>query len=68
MPYSIRKAGNKFQVISSDTGKVHGTHPSKENATAQLRAMYANAPPEKEKTKRRARQWADEYIVRGKKK
>lgn len=67
MPYSIRKAGNKFQVITTDTGKVHGTHPTKENAISQLKAMYVNAPPEKEKTKRRARTWADEYMIRGKK-
>lgn len=69
MPYSIKKVGGKFQVITTDSGKVHGTHGSESQAKAQLRAIYANAPPADEKrpkTKRRAtRQWADEYMVRG---
>lgn len=63
MPYSIRKSGNQFQVITTDTGKVHGTHPSMAQAKAQLSAMYVNAPPEKES----ARAWSKEAMKRKKK-
>lgn len=42
MPYKIKKAGNKFQVVKAEGGKVMGTHPSRTKARAQLRALYAN--------------------------
>lgn len=42
MPYKIKKAGDKFQVVKVEGGKVMGTHPSRTKARAQLRALYAN--------------------------
>ena len=42
MPYAIKKSGDKYQVINKDTGRVLGTHPTREQAEAQLRAVYAN--------------------------
>jgi hypothetical protein len=45
MPYRLKKVEGGFQVESEDTGKVHSNHPlSKERASAQMRAMYANVP------------------------
>ena len=40
MPYAIRKKGDKWLTVNSDTGQVHGTHDSKAKATAQLRLLY----------------------------
>ena len=40
MPYAIRKKGNKWLVVNKDTGKVKGTHDSKEKAEAQVRLLY----------------------------
>lgn len=48
MPYKIRKSGDKWEVYNPDTGKVYGTHDSKEAAEKQVKALYANAPPEEE--------------------
>lgn len=53
MPYSIKKAGSKFQVVSKDTGKVHGTHPTREDAQKQMRALYANVPDARRSGKRK---------------
>jgi hypothetical protein len=36
-------------VVNPDTGKVYGIHASKKKAREQQKALYANAPPEKEK-------------------
>ena len=44
MPWIISKEGSKWLVKNKETGRVAGTHPSKENATKQLRALYANVP------------------------
>ena len=44
MPYKIEQQGEKFKVINSDTGKIHGEHASRAKAEAQLRALYANEP------------------------
>ena len=41
MPYKIRKVGNKYKIIKSDTGKVVGTSDSKAKAQASIRARYA---------------------------
>lgn len=44
MPWHIQKRGKKFLVVKGHTGEkgaVVGTHPSKEKATAHLRALYA---------------------------
>lgn len=42
MPYRIKQKGDEFQVVNSDTGDVKGTHPTRRQAVAQLRALYAN--------------------------
>jgi len=49
MPYKIQKAGSKYKVVTSDTGRVHGTFPTKAKAVKQLRALYKFAPPGKGK-------------------
>lgn len=38
MPVKIRKSGKKFKVVDA-SGKVFGTHSSREKAMAQLRAI-----------------------------
>ena len=42
MPYEIRTKGSQFCVVKSDTDEEVACHPTKEKATAQLRALYAN--------------------------
>lgn len=42
MPFSIRKEGAKYQVITTATKKVHGSFHSKAGARRQLKALYAN--------------------------
>lgn len=43
MPYDVVHRGGKWVVIGKD-GKVHGTHPTREKALRQMRALYANVP------------------------
>jgi hypothetical protein len=50
MPFEITKQGSKYKVVTTATGKVHGTHPTKRQAVAQLRALYANVPEASEKS------------------
>jgi len=40
MPYAVRKRGNKWVVINKETGKVKGTHDTKEKAISQMRLLY----------------------------
>jgi len=40
MPYAVRKRGDKWLTVNSETGEVKGTHDSKQKATAQLRLLY----------------------------
>jgi len=40
MPYAIRKKGNKWGVINKETGKVKGTHDTREKALRQMRLLY----------------------------
>ena len=40
MPYIVRKKGDKWLTVNSETGEVKGTHDSKQKATAQLRLLY----------------------------
>lgn len=47
MPYGTRKRGDKYQTINTKTGRVFGTHPTKEKAMAQVKALYANVPDAK---------------------
>ena len=42
MPYNVQRSGSKYEVVQSQTGRVVGTHPTKEQANAQLSALYAN--------------------------
>lgn len=39
---SVKKRGSKFVVTDRSGKKVLGTHPTKEKADAQLRAIEAN--------------------------
>jgi predicted metal-dependent phosphoesterase TrpH len=46
VPWHVEKRGSKFAVVKGHTGQsgaVVATHPSRERALAQLRALYANA-------------------------
>lgn len=38
MPYAIRRKGSKYQVVNTDTGKVHST-TTKAKAEKQLRLL-----------------------------
>lgn len=40
MPYGIRKKGDKFLTINTETGAVKGTHETREEAEAQMRLLY----------------------------
>jgi hypothetical protein len=52
MPYKVRENDDgKWEVYNPDTGKIYGTHETKEDAEAQKRALYANANPENEAIK-----------------
>ena len=42
MPYNVQRSGSKYEVVQSQTGRVVGTHPTKDEANAQLAALYAN--------------------------
>jgi hypothetical protein len=48
MPYGIRKSGDKFKVVNKETGRVFGTHSTKEKAKKQLAALYIHAHPKNE--------------------
>lgn len=39
MPYSVRKAGSKWEVVNTTTGKVHAKHTTKAKAEAQVRLL-----------------------------
>lgn len=56
MPWEARKRGSKWVVVQLDTGKVVGTHDGREAAVAQIKALYANAPPEEKPRLRADRQ------------
>ena len=42
MPYVIRKVGENYQVAKRDGGHVFGTHPTREAALKQLKAILVN--------------------------
>ena len=42
MPWNVQRSGSKYEVVQSQTGRVVGTHPTKDQANAQLAALYAN--------------------------
>lgn len=39
MPYTIKKLGNKFTVVNTDTGKVKGKHGTRAGAERQRRLL-----------------------------
>ncbi|MDE2101943.1 MAG: hypothetical protein KGL39_32150 [Patescibacteria group bacterium] len=39
MPYSIRRVGNAYEVVNTDTGEVHAKHTTKKKAEAQVRLL-----------------------------
>jgi len=49
MPYAIRKRGNKWVVVNKETGKVKGTHETREKALRHLRALYVNVESKERK-------------------
>jgi len=49
MPYALKKNGDKWQVVKKDDGHVMGTHDSKQKASNQIKAIYANEGKEKKK-------------------
>ena len=40
MPYTIRKKGNVWLTVNTETGKIKGTHRTKKLAEAQRRLLY----------------------------
>lgn len=59
MPYHIEKQADMFEVVD-DAGKVAGKHPTRKQATEQLRALYANVPEAKEIDEMEA--WMSEWV------
>lgn len=41
MPYEVKKNGEKWDVVNSDTGEVKATHDEKEEAERQVRLLEA---------------------------
>jgi len=41
MPYGIRKRGNKWVLLNTETMDVKGTHESEEKAKRQMRLLQA---------------------------
>ena len=42
MPWEIKKRGSKWVVVKKGTTRVYGTHDTRQEAVAQLRALYAS--------------------------
>lgn len=55
MPFSIVKKGGKYQTVTSDTGKVHGTFNSHREAEQQIKALYVNVPEARERKRQNER-------------
>lgn len=54
MPFKIKKKGDQFCVISQDSGKSHGCHPTRAQAQKQLTAININYyHPEKAKKRQK---------------
>lgn len=41
MPYTIKKSGNKYQIVRKDTGKVIGSSDSRAKAQSSINARLA---------------------------
>jgi len=39
VPYSVRKSGEKFNVVNKETGDVKGTHASRAKAQKQVNLL-----------------------------
>ena len=44
MPWHVEKRGDKHVVVANEGGKVMGTHDTKPEADAQVKALYASMP------------------------
>ena len=42
MPWHVKVNNGRYQVVKTSTGQVVGTHSSRAEAEAQLRALYAS--------------------------
>lgn len=42
MPYSVKKSGSKWQTYNKKSGKVYGSHDTKQEAINQLAAIKSN--------------------------
>lgn len=42
MPWEVKKQGRFFLVCKKGSGKVVGTHDTRDKATRQVQALYAN--------------------------
>lgn len=49
MPWEVAKSGGKFNVVKKGTREKVATHATREQALAQVRAMYANYHGKKRK-------------------
>jgi len=47
VPFKCIQKGGKWQCVTEDSGKVHGTHDDKASCLNQLKALYANVPEAK---------------------
>ena len=43
MPYAITHRQGKWVVVNKETGRVLGTHKTRQEALDQVKAVYANA-------------------------
>jgi hypothetical protein len=55
MPWSVKKSGDKWAIVTKGSGEVVGHSDSKEKAEASVRAMYANEGKGKKKKRTRRR-------------
>lgn len=45
MPWTVKKAGKRYNIVKKDTGEVVGHSDTREKAMASVRARYANMNP-----------------------
>lgn len=48
-PWKVVERGGKYVVVGQENGKVFGTHDTREEALAQMRALYVNVPDARRK-------------------
>jgi len=64
MPWSIQRAGSKYEVINSETGRVVGTHPTRAQAVNQQQALYANVPESQKAEQPIENTWQGQFFPR----